>query len=281
MLVSKMFLWSFINKMWKILKRDFFDHRISTIISCGIGFGFLLLFVAIFPSIQHQAQAVTQTVEQFKGSFLKAFGIESLDFNNLATYLAYEQFSITWQVLVILLVISRSGNALSGEIERKTMGFLLAQPVTRLQLFFGKYFSSLASLILFVIASVPTAIILAQLFSLSFNNISSLKLTLLCLMFGWAVMALGFLFSALFSERGYVYMVVGGIVFIMYILNIVANILDRLHSLSYVSLFHYFQANNALLRGSFVGHSLILFAAVIVVATALGAFIFTRRDITV
>jgi hypothetical protein len=99
------------------------------------------------------------------------------------------------------------------------------------------------------------------------------------LLFGLAVFSLAMLVSALFSEKGHVSMVMGGLLVLMYVLNLVAALKDSLADLKYLSFFHYFDAQSALTNGELNLASVWVFGAVIVISTVMGAVVWKRRDV--
>jgi ABC-type transport system involved in multi-copper enzyme maturation permease subunit len=89
------------------------------------------------------------------------------------------------------------------------------------------------------------------------------------------------MFSAFFSERSKPYMFSGGILVLMYVANIVANLKDQLKNFKYLSFFHYYDQNQALIHNTIETNSIIVFAGVAVFCTVIGAIYFSKRDIAV
>lgn len=265
--------------MWANFVTDFRKHKTSTIVMAITGTLLLLLYISLFPSLQKQAQSFSELLSHYPQGFIKAFGINTDFFGKIENYLAGEQFSITWQALVSVLVIGRAGVAIAGEVERGTMNFLLAQPVSRGRLYFGKYLSGLAALVIFIIFSTLAAMPLANLFSVHYSVVGFFDLALICLAFGWAIFAASFLVSALSSERSRVYIWIGGTILFMYVVDIVSKLKESLSDLRYASAFHYLDINAFFIAHQINWADLAVFGAVIVIGTVGGWFIFNRRDI--
>lgn len=83
---------------WQTIK----DKKITSIIYCLAGILMLWMYVVFFPTIAEQAEKFNELIKTYPESFLKAFGIEEFSFDTLEKFLAVEQFSIIWPLLVIL-----------------------------------------------------------------------------------------------------------------------------------------------------------------------------------
>lgn len=269
------------NNVVHILKQTVNAKRIALSIYSLASAGFLLMYVAFYPAIQDQAKEFEKLLDAYPEGLFKAFGIEELNFETLEKFLALEQFSIVWPLMVILLMVSFAGAAIAREVETGTIELLLARSVSRLQLFFGRYFGGLAALTIFVLASTYPIIPMAELFGLEYVLDVYHPLALLCFCFGWAIWSMGLMFSAIFSERSRVYMVSGGILLLMYVAKIASSLKESLDWLQYSSFFYYFDANAVLIREETPVEALAVFAGVAVVCTAIGAGYFNKRDIAV
>ena len=265
--------------MWKLAKRDFSDKRVTTLVYSLISIGLLALYISLFPSIKAQSSNYQQLFSSFPAAFQKAFNVDTSIFTTLEGFLATEKFSITWQVLAILLASSRAAQSISGEIERGTMGFLLAQPVTRTKLYWAKYLSGLTSIIIFVLASTLVTIPLAGLMHVDYQAHHYFLLMVLCLLFSWAIYCVAFLLSSVFSDRSRVYFIVGGSLVAMYVVEIISKLKESLNFLSRYTLFHYFDVTNTLVHGRFSATNALMFGVIIIISSIAGVVVFNKRDI--
>lgn len=262
---------------WRTIR----DKKLMIIIFCVAVVFLITMYIGMYPSIQKQAQNFTQVFESLKGSFMKAFNFESFDFSTVENFIAIEQFSITWPLVVLFFVLSLAGTALAGEIERGTVEIMASRPVSRLGIFWGKYLAGLFGFAIFVICSTMFTPLIARIFGISTAYHNFFTVALLGFLFGWAIFSLGMFFSAMFSERSKVYMICGGIFVGMYVINIFSSLKDSLDKLKYLSFFHYFDGQKALIHNSLDKTGIIVFIAVIIVFTAAGAWWFKKRDIAV
>lgn len=238
------------------------------------------LLVMVYPSMANQGEELRKAFESYPKEMFEAFGIEMEGFfATVEGYLGGEQYSITWPIILIMLVVSFGGGALAGEIERGTIGILLSQPLSRIKLFLGKYLAGLVVILTYVFASILSVVPFAQIYDVSYRLPNHLTLALLGSLFALAIFGVTMMFSSFFSERGKVTMLSAGLFMLMYFLNVLANLKESLESLKYLSLFHYFDYGKALLENQIEPLSIAVFLGVAVVCTLGGLYWFNHRDI--
>lgn len=264
-----------------IIKKELKAHKLSLIIYCLSAVSLTWLYVALFPSIKAQSQEFSKLIESYPEAFREAFGIQANSFSTLESFLSVELFSFMWPLLAILLMSSRAGHALAGEIERSTIGTLLAQPLSRIQLFLSKYVSGIITLTAFIISSILIVFPLAWLYRQPVSAKNIFVTSALCFAFGIAVYSVAMALSAAASDRGRVYGPVGGGLTLMYILNIVASLRPELNNIKYASVFNYFNAQEALATGQLSYLSLSVFMLITALSLGAGLFIYNKRDISI
>lgn len=264
-----------------IIWRELKDKRYSLASYCGIALALLLVYVSIFPSIKDSMAQFQVIYESYPKGLYQALGIENLSINKIENYLAIEMYSIVWPMLAILFSASLAGYTIAGQIERGIIGFYLALPISRTKLFVSKYGGGLVSIIIFTVASVLSTVPLAALFQNPMAVSGVIKLSLLSLLFMWAMYAASLFLSAWFSERSKVYMVMGGVLIVMYVANIIAGLKTSYEWLSHYSVFHYYNAQDLLSGGELHLSSVLVFVGMIVSFSVLGLVTFSRRDVSV
>ncbi|OGD56947.1 hypothetical protein A2V71_03070 [Candidatus Berkelbacteria bacterium RBG_13_40_8] len=266
--------------MWPIFKRVLKDRRILLIIYSLSSIALLWMYIALFPSFQSQSRSLEELIKSYPESFLKAFNFDINSLTTIEGFLSTEQFSFVWPLLVIFMTVGYAGSAFAGEIEKGTIEILLSQPISRLKIFFGKYLSGLMMLFIFTFVSVYAAVPLSRSYDISVDSKNFLTMTLLAILFSWAIYAIGIFFSAVFSDKGKVFFLSGIILVAMYVLNILASIKESLSDLKYASFFYYFNPSKALVYNEIDHWSYLIFIGVIVLFTIMGAVYFTKRDAT-
>jgi len=263
--------------IWKEIK----DRRVSLVSYTLAGIGLVLLYVALYPSLQEQAQTYTKLMDSLPKGFSQAFGIDTNFLASLQGYIASEMFSFMWPILTIFFMVSRAGSGIAGEIEKGTIGTLLSQPVSRTRLYWAKANAAILSLLAFVLTTVLCTIPFAWLFRINIDVINYFALVLVGLLFGLAIYSVALMISATSSDKTKVYAITGGLLFMMYAANIIAGLRQNLNWLKYISAFHYYDAPAALIHNHINGLGIVLFAAVALVCLLIGQLIFVRRDISI
>lgn len=267
--------------MKALILKELKERRFSLIAYSAAAVAFLWLYISLFPSLQAQSAGLNKLYESFPKGISDAFGFDSSFLATVQGYLAGEFYSLTWQLLLIIFMVSRAGSTLAGEIERGTIGTLLAQPFSRTKLFVSKYLAGVYSLLIFIIASVLAAIPISYAYKIDLWSSNFFMLAGVALLLGLAVYSFTMFLSALSSERSKVYGTVGGVLFVMYVLNIVSGLKPSLKNLQYASIFHYFKPSDILVRHHISPLDIAVFAGIAIVFSALAVFIFNKRDISI
>jgi ABC-2 type transport system permease protein len=262
---------------WRTIK----DKRLSLLIFTLATVGMLWVYVSMFPGIQKESQKLTEAFQSYPEAMLKAFNIEALDFSRLENFVAMEQYSIIWPLIVLFLLLAFAGTSLAGEVEKGTVETLLSRPISRGKIFFQKYLAGILVLVGYTSITVFAIWPLARLQGIDFNMGNFVLVFWLCLLFGWAVYSLGMLCSAWFSERSHVYGIAGGILILMYVLNIIAALKESAANLKYLSFFHYYDSSSVLIKGEFDTLSIVVFASFSIIISGIAAWRFIKRDVAV
>lgn len=264
-----------------LLARTLKNRLVSSIVYILSGAGFLELYIALYPSLSKEIQAYDQLAKAFPEALMKAFGIEELIFTSFEGYVATEHFSFIWPLLIIFMTLGFAASTLAGEIERRTLGLTLSQPISRTSIYFTKYLAGVLIILAFTLASIYSVVPLAALHGVSIQVSHFWSMTVLGFCFGLCMLSLGFAMSAIFSERSHVSMAAGGLLVGMYVLRIVAGLKDSWKDIEYASIFHYLNTSKALLRGELVGQDIAVLLGASVLLTLLGWVIFVQRDVAV
>lgn len=267
--------------MYAIIKKELKERKTSLFIYVMVALMLTWIYLILFPTVKEQAQNLNKLVETFPDALKKAFKIEGGGFSTLEAFLSYELFSLMWPLLAIMLALSRAGNAIAGEIERNTIGTLLAQPLSRTKIFMSKYYSGAIGLGAFIVASTLSPIPMAWAYGYPISPKSFLLTTVLCTLFALSILSVGMLCSAIVSDRSKVYGITGGTVFFMYVVNIISGIKPSLDKLKYISVFHYFDPANVLIHSHLSLDTCLLFGAVSVIGIVGGLIVFNKKDISI
>lgn len=240
------------------------------------------MLTALYPDFSKQADQLSAVFQNYPEDFIKAFDVDMQNFlASLEGFLAAENYSIMWPIILIILTLSLGAGAIAGEIEAGTMEILLAQPISRLKIFFGKYITGALIALSFVWISILAVIPLAMLYHIDYQLKNHFMIAILGSLLALAIFSLSMLFSAIFSSKGKTASVPAGILIFMYAIKIIAKLKESLSDLEYLSFFHYFDSNQALLYGNINKSAILVFLGVSIICTVIGALWFQKRDIAV
>ena len=265
----------------RLFLRTLRDRRLSVLSYALALVGFLLMYTALYPSVQDQVANFSKIVESFPKPLLEAFGLKSLDFASYVAFISTEYLSLLWPLIAIIFTISLAGRLYALEVERHTAAILLALPLGRARIFWTKYLAGLALVVTFVLLTTFAIIPVAAPFGISVELSQLTALAGICLLFALAVYSLATLASVISSEKGRAYLLVGSLLTLMYVANIISALSGSLDWLKYGSLFHYFSQNEALVQGHIGAASITFLLGVSVVSVILAQLVFSRRDFAV
>lgn len=257
------------------------DKWLSLLVYTVASVAMMWMYVGMFPSIAKQSESYAQLAEAFPEAMMKAFGIENFIMDKIENFLAIEHFSMIWPLMLILLSFTFASNAIAREIEKGTIEHLLCRPVSRLKIFFGKYAAGMTAMLVFVILSIFAIVPLGSLHGVNYQFPHFATTAFLGFLFGWAIFSLAMMCSSFFSDKGKVAMTVGGLLIIMYVLNIISGLKENLKNLEYLSFFHYFATGDALIKNIVNSESILVFIITALICTIIGAWRFSKRDIAV
>ncbi len=267
--------------MQNIIFRDLKIRKNSLLIFLSILLLLIILYVSIFPAIQAQAAKFNEIIKSL-GSVYKAVGIDQqITFKTLSGYMSTELFGFTWPILTPILFIGLASSLVGGEIENKTIGSILLLPVKRSSIMFGKFMTGLIVAVFYSLVSSFGIVLVAKIFSISINIASYLDLFIICLLFSYAIFCFTILVSIILINKARVYGVIGGMLLIMYVLNVISGLKASLINLKYVSLFHYFNGQGALVNSHLDNLALLVLGIIIVLSFILSLLIFSKRDLII
>jgi ABC-2 type transport system permease protein len=158
---------------------------------------------------------------------------------------------------------------------------LLSLPITRLRLYTSKYLAGALITVAYCAVSILAAIPFGWMFGIDFNAGLFWDITLPGIAFAMAIYSIAMLVSTLVNERGQLYAILGGGLLLMYVVNVIAQMVDSWEWLKYSSLFNYYKPLD-IIAGSPVDVWSIVILFLLAGLTAIaGALRFNRRDVIV
>lgn len=222
---------------------------------------------------------VQQYVGLFPKGLLRLFNVGG-GFTTFGGFVGAEYLSFVWVVLVAAFAIAFTSGALARELEQGTLELLLAYPIGRLRVFASKVAAALVGLVIITAATVLGIWLgaVSQHAPVTWSALGSVGL--LCVAFGVAITGYGFLFSAAASERAVAAGGAAALTVVFYAMNFASQSWDQLAGLSHITLFTYYQPQDAIDLGRVDGQAAAVLVAVGLAGALLGAAIFRWRDLS-
>lgn len=250
------------------------DHQALTLISSLAMFGMMGVMMAPLYA------ALDETLASFTADLPDVFGalIGTTDLSTPAGWYQAETFSLMAPALIMAVSITVGAKALAGEEAHRTMGLLLANPITRQRIVGEK---ALAMLVLSTAVAVATfagvsvGVAIAGL-DLAYGNIAATSL--LALLLGIVFGGLALLLSATIGRVNVAVIVSIGVAFAAYLVNSFLPLSEDLAATAEWSPFNWYLGSDPLVNGMAWGDGLLL-AAVATLFFAGAVFGFRRRDL--
>lgn len=269
--------------MFGIATRYLKDKRNILVGFCIGAIGLIEMYVALFPSIQNQAENLNKMLDSFPKGFMEAFGMNSanLIFSQLESYMASEYFSFFWPIFTVILAISLANAICVSEIENGTIEFTLSQPISRKKILFSRYLTGCLSLLIFMVVSVYGIMAVGLIHGIKIQTINYINVFWMGMLCSLAIFSIATFFSVLFSEKSKSTLATSLILLIMYAGNIVSNLSANLDKVKYVSFFYYFDTSSIFGMNKIPKGAPIVFTVTIIVFLLLSLFRFNKREIEV
>ncbi len=260
----------------KTIQKNLIGLLIYTIISAS----FVWMYVAMWPSFSKESEKFLELADAYPEALMKAMNIDIMSmFGSLEGFIAGEHFSIVWPIILIILTLSYASSAIAGEVEKGTIELLLAQPISRLKIFLAKYFSGLAIIAAFIFLSNFSVIPFALLHNVDYRIQHYLTISILGFLFAFAIYGICIMLSSFSSSKGKPMAVAGGLLIIMYALNVFSAFQESVENLKYASFFHYYDFAAAAIYNQLDTLNIAVFLAVGIITATIGAIVFVKRDI--
>lgn len=267
--------------MLALITQTLIRKKVAIIVYCLAGVLILWMYVAMYPTFSEQAEKFEEAFNSYPEEIFQAFGVEDIGFDSTEKFIGMEHYSIIWPLMLLFMMISLAGFLLAAEVEKGTLSLILARPISRTKIFLSRYLAGLIILIIFCVISIFAVVPLAELHNVDYNIKGHISIFILSFPFGWAIYSLAMMFSAFFSEKSKLYMVMGGTLITMYVFNVAANLKENWKNLKYFSFFNYYDYNGALIENTISNQSIFIFTAVIIISLFCGLLIFNKRDVAI
>lgn len=225
--------------------------------------------VAVYPAFE-ETLAQLQTLPE---GIMNAFGIS--DLGEIGPYLFAQVFLMLPLVLAFLPIMSFSG-AIAGAEERGALDVTLTQPVTRRSYLFSTWIVAMVSVVIVLLVTGVLSWLTIQVIGEDLGFGKTLMAAWSVFPVTMAVGSIGLVFSTTMRSRGAVLGASIGIMFLLYLLDVISNLVTELDALRYITPFGYF--DDVFSVDVPAWHYLLLIVVSVVLLVA-SIKIFERRDV--
>lgn len=265
-----------LGRAWvsSITAKTISDHQVLAVVIGGVMF--LLMGLAMGPMYAAMDAELFAMTDSLPEALLALVGGE--DMSTPEGFYQAETFSMMAPIATIAIAAAVGGKALAGEEAERTMGLLLASPISRTRVVVEKALAMAAvtsAVGIMIFAGVVGGSWISDL-GMNIANVAatSALVTLLGLFFGALTLAL----SAATGRVALSVYVSVGLALALYLMNAFFPLSDQLAGQARWSPFYYYLTENPLVTGMPWGHGALL--AVLTVVPILAAIgLFNRRDL--
>lgn len=237
---------------------------------------FLVGGIIIGPMYGFIDESILELSEQLPETLMALAG--GGDMSRVEGFYTVETFSMMAPIIFMVLTVVMGSRALAGEESKRTMGLLLANPISRSRIVYEKM---LAMVVLTTVLGIATFAGTAIGFLLGGHDTSYVNIAAISLLVTLLGLAFGALALALSAATGQVRIAVFGTVgpaLVFYLLDSFLPLNDKLAGYAKWSPFYYYSGSDPLNNGMNWGHGALL-AALTAVFVILAVALFNRRDL--
>lgn len=266
---------------WVLFKKTLKQNRQPLFWYAFIFLAYSWMIVAIFPSLD-KTMAYDQILNEMPKEMLAFLGSTPGDFAfTFETYIGMEYLSFMYPLILGGFIVAFVTRFFTKEIESGVIANVLAQPISRVRIFFSKFWAFLISLAILVLVSIPTMPIMSSWYDFSLNWKGIWLLSFLALSFGLAYGGFCFLTSVFFSERGKALGINLGLLIGSYVLWGFGNMNDFLKDFQWLSIFQYWKPTEILTNNVIQAGDVWVLLGIFVVTIIPALVWFDRRDISI
>ena len=266
--------------MLALITKTIRQNRTTILVYIIISALLMWMYVAFFPSMLEESEKFSEAFSAYPDDIFKAFGVDiETIFMSMEGFIAAENFSILWPIMVIILTTMLGGSAIAGEIDKGTIEVLLSQPVSRLKIYFSKFIAGVSVILIFTLGSIFSIVPFALLHDVKIDLSAYVNVSIIGFLFGLTIFSLSTMFSSMLSSRGKTASLTAGMMIVFYALNLISSFKESVENIKYLSLFYYYDYSAALLENKVSLQNVSVFLGISIVCVVMGAVIFEKRDV--
>lgn len=262
---------------WTLLRGTLHQHRTSIF---WFAFGLVSyswMMTWFYPQLGGTQYA--DMVESLPPEMLAIFGGTEVSFASLGGYFQTEYLGLMWMIIVASALIIFAGRAFAGEIAEGTMELVLTQPISRVKVAITRVLALIGYALVLAVSSFAPIKIFGPQYDIDLGWGTFWQLFAFGMLFMLAIGGLALLLSSMFRGAGKPGAIAAGVLFVMWVADLVANVSEAAEVLDPVNLVTYWQPGKIINGDPIVGAAWWLYG-ILAVATLVGSVvIFSRRDV--
>jgi ABC-2 type transport system permease protein len=238
--------------------------------------GTVLMYAAIWPTIEGSAGALQEYIDNLPEAFRELIG--STGYGTPEGYLASELFSFLAPILLLVYAIGAGARAIAGEEESGSLDVLLSTPVRRRRVLLDKFEAMVLGTFGLVFAMWLSVVVFGAVWDMRPDLVNftaaCLHVFLLAVAFGAIALAVG---SAT-GSKGLAIGAPSGFALVAFLVNLFSATASWLEPFRPLSPFYYYAGSEPIVNGVDAVHALVL-VAIAAVAVLVALWRFERRDL--
>ncbi len=256
-----------------------FKMKLGSVIVWSLSIaGVFFLFFSIFSTIADDMEALNTVMANYPPELLAAFGWDNMD---LGTVLGFFAFTFSFVQIMISLQAANYGYSLVSIEERElTADFLLAKPISRVNILTSKLLAALTGLLITYLVLWITSFTALNFYAAegSYDRNILIKVLTTVIFLQLFFLTVGLLISLLVGKIKSVTPLSMGTVFGMYILAAFGGTMGE-GIVDYLTPFKHFEATKIVNTGEFDLPKMMISVVVIVVSVIASYVLYKRRNI--
>jgi ABC-2 type transport system permease protein len=236
------------------------------------------IVAAMFPILVENAQAFEDYMKIFPEEFLAAFGMTG-SLADPGVFFGTYIGGMLWPVVAAIGAILLATRPVAADVERGWAEVALGTPLSRWRLLAAAILSQALVLAVLALATAAGVLVVGALVDAGFDAGRFLAASAVLYLFGCAVAGVTSLLGAITLSRATAGGIVAGVLILMYLMNIVAQVQVDLAWLADLGAFKYLVTTELIDAGVVPWTSVVVFAGVAVAGWAASLVVFARRDL--
>lgn len=254
--------------------------QFKTLLIWSVVFIVLIFMMTSEFSAYYDNPEMSDVLDAMPEGMLKAFSMENA---NLTTTTGYISLVALYFYIMVGVYAVLLGNGIIAKEERdKTAEYLLTLPVSRRKLLFIKWLAALINTVflsLVIFAATTAAMQPYDLDQAFFKFLT--QITVSCFIIMLIFLSIGYLMASVLKRYKSSGKLSAVLVFILYLVNVIMALSDKLDFMKYLTPFKYFEAQKILKEGSFDTTYLIISGGIVIISMITAFIIYPKRDIKI